>query len=79
MQVGGGGKITSLSKARSSYAKNLRFGTKIHTHTHVVSESISLSTKTPLVFLMSAFFCKTSEFFLAKRVPLLNGIIWELR
>ena len=44
-----------------------------------MSENLPFSTKTLLIVLMSAFFRKKSEFFLAKIVPLLKAIMWELR
>ena len=35
----------------------------VSTHTHVVLETISFSTKALLILLMSVFFCKKSTFF----------------
>ena len=35
----------------------------VSTYTYVVSENLPFSTNTTLVFVMSAFFCKTSAFF----------------
>ena len=54
------GKITP-SKTSQSYVRNLKFGTKVHTHMQ-----IQISTKTLLILLMSAFFCKKSVFFWQK-------------
>ena len=44
----------------------------------IVSENIILSTKTPLILLMSAFFIVKNPHFLSKIVPLLKTIVWEL-
>ena len=35
----------------------------VNTHSYLVSESMPLSTKTPSILLMWAFFCKKSGFF----------------
>ena len=35
----------------------------INTHTHIVSENVHSSTKTPIILLISAFFLQKSAFF----------------
>ena len=45
----------------------------VSTHAYVILENIAFSTKTCLALLIWAFF-----FFLAKIVPLLKTIVWEL-
>ena len=50
-----------LSKTRWNYARNLKFGTYVHTY--VVSENISFSTRILLILVMPAFFFKKSTFF----------------
>ena len=47
------------------------------THAYVLSGNIPFSTKPLLILLMSAFFAKNQRF-LAKIVPLLKAIVWEL-
>ena len=53
-----------MSKTCQDYARNLKFSTYVHTHMQFqkiyLSENIPISTKALLIFLMSAFFCKSS-------------------
>ena len=52
----------------------------VSTHTYLVPEDILFSTKTTLILLMSAFFCKKNffQYFSRKKAPLLKAIVWEL-
>ena len=61
----GGGKITPPPSLRLKLVIILREIQLWHvsTHTCVVSENISFNTRTLLILLMSAFFCKKSSFF----------------
>ena len=52
-------------KTRQNYAGNFKFGTQVHTH--VNSENIPFSTQT-----------LKNQRFLAKIIPLLEAILWEL-
>ena len=49
------------SKTRQNYARNLWFGTLVHTR--VLSENIAFSTKTPFILLILAFFLEKISFF----------------
>ena len=48
---------------------------QVSTHTYLVSENVSFSTKAYLILLMSAFFGKNICFL---KVPLLKALVWEL-
>ena len=52
-------------------------GWHVSTQAYIVSGNILFSTKALLILLISAFFPKKSAF-LAKIVPLLKAIVWEL-
>ena len=41
-------------------------------HSYAVLENVVFSTKTPLILIMSVFFCKKNKHFVAKIAPLLN-------
>ena len=71
--VGGGGEITLCLKLGRIMLETLR----ITANTYVVSENMPVSFKALLILLISAFFAK-NQCFLAKIVPLLKAIVWEL-
>ena len=49
----------------------------VRTHIYEVSEYTPFSTNSLLILLMSAFFAK-NQHFMAKIVPLLKAVVWEL-
>ena len=73
--VGGIGRIPHQKIVRIMLeAWNLVFK---YTHMYIVSENIPVSTETPLILLMSVSFAK-NQHSLAKIVPLLKAILWQL-
>ena len=59
---GGGLKLPPLSKTRQNYARNLKFGTCKYTHI-CICRKYTFYFHDPLILMISAFFCKKSEFF----------------
>ena len=58
--------------------QKLEFGMYAHIHTYAVSENVPLLLR-PLNFADISFFDAKTQQFLAKIVPLLKTVAWELR